>query len=50
MPASRFDTEIQSGKLEKLPWQRHREVKHQERPILENSTACTMSNAKNLVR
>ena len=40
-----------SGKLEKLPRSGAREKAGRIRvhPILENSTACTMSNAKNLV-
>jgi hypothetical protein len=37
-------------RVEKLPRIDGREVGFWVRPILENSTACTMSNAKNLVR
>jgi len=32
-----------------MPEQQGREAEHSERPILENSTACTMSNAKNIL-
>jgi hypothetical protein len=48
-PPDGFDKATENGRVEKLPWKASREAEGQEHPILENSTACTMSNAKNLV-
>ena len=45
-----FDRSASGGRLEQLPWSKAERPMPPVRPILENSTACTMSNAKNLVR
>ena len=44
--ARSIDRRRLGDKIEKLPCGRARDGDEQVRPILENSTACTMSNAK----